>query len=389
MYSLASLIQAPSKYTLLISNHSWEERMSVTLPPAQDILIRQEGRAGLITLNRPKAMNALTLNMIRTLEAQFIKWGTVGRIYAIIIDAAPGRAFCGGGDMRAVMASGLEDPSAALQFFREEYQHNWTLDRFIKPRIALIDGIVMGGGVGISIYGTHRVASENIIFAMPETGIGFFPDIGAGYFLPRFPGETGMYLGLTGVSVGQADAHYIGYVTHCVPTADFDRIRQAAIEGEPIDTVLDNLHRDPGESRLSVLRPAIDRIFSADSVEEILARLDAENSAYAEWAHETATLLRQRAPMSLKVAFRQIREGRKAASLAEALKTEFRLVSRMAFLHDVREGVRAQLIDKDRAPKWQPATLADVTDAMVDACFAPLPAGEPELELIERWRLVE
>jgi enoyl-CoA hydratase len=354
---------------------------------AEDVLVREEGRAGFLTLNRPGAMNALTPGMIATLEASYIKWASAAKVYGIVLEAAPGRAFCGGGDIRSLVTLGQDNPEGALQFFRDEYQHNWTLQSFIKPSVALIDGIVMGGGVGISLYGTHRVAGENLVFAMPETGIGFFPDIGGGYFLPRFPGETGMYLGLTGNSVKRADAYYLGVATHCIDAGKFDVIRAAMIEGDPIDAVLDGLHQDPGESELKALRPVIDRIFSAESVEAILAGLDAETGAHADWAQRTASTIRQQAPLSLKVACRQIREGARRPTLKDELKVEFRLAARLALGFNLREGVRALLVDKDRSPKWQPASLEDVTHAMVEDCFAPL--GGEELILADRWTLVD
>jgi enoyl-CoA hydratase len=353
--------------------------------PAAELLIREQGRAGILTLNRPKALNALTHGMIKAMEAHYLKWAAMPRIYGVVLDAVPGRAFCGGGDLRTLVDGA--DLEATLTFFRDEYQHNWTLECFTKPNVSLIDGIVMGGGLGISLYGTHRIAGANLLAAMPETGIGLFPDIGAGYFLPRLPGETGLYLGLTGRSFGRADAFYLGIATHCIDASEYDRIRNAMIEGDPIDPVLDGLHRHPGEGEIAALRPAIDRIFAAESVEAILSRLDVETGPHAEWARETAATIRQRAPLSLKVTFRQLREGRAAESLKEELKTEFRLTSRMLTRPDLREGVRAALIDKDRSPKWQPASLAEVTDDMVAACFAPL--GADELELRDRWRLVD
>ncbi|MGB0084600.1 MAG: enoyl-CoA hydratase/isomerase family protein [Rhodomicrobiaceae bacterium] len=361
--------------------------MSEPSTSADDLIVREEGRAGFLTLNRPKALNALTREMINTLEERYLKWASTARIYGIVLDAVPGRAFCGGGDIRAAAAAIDTDFDAVTQFFRDEYQHNWTLDRFTKPNVSLVNGIVMGGGIGISMFGTHRIAGENLQFAMPETGIGLFPDIGGGYFLSRFPGETGLYLGLTGHSIGPSDAYHLGFATHCIDAADFDTIRHAMIEGDPIDPVLAALHRDPGEGELAALRPAIDRIFSADSVEAILARLENEAGAHAVWAKETAAILRQRAPLSLKVAFRQIREGRHRASLKDELQVEFRIVCRLMKRADLREGVRALLIDRDRSPKWQPATLEEVTDAMVDACFAPL--GEKEIDLKDRWTLID
>lgn len=361
--------------------------MSDASVDSQDLILREEGRAGLLTLNRPRALNALTLGMIRTLEKQYVKWAETPRIYGIVLDAVPGRAFCGGGDIRALTEGAIGDPETALQFFREEYQHNWTLERFTKPNVSLIDGIVMGGGVGISLYGTHRVAGENMVFAMPETGIGFFPDIGGGWFLSRFPGETGMYLGLTGASVGRADAYYLGVATHCVDAERFDTIRNGMIEGDPIDPLLDSLHKHPGAGDLAGLQPVIDRIFGADSVEAILARLDGEVGPHTDWARHAAATIRQRAPLALKVTHRLIREARRKESLKDELVVEYRLVKRILFQPDLREGVRSQIIDKDRSPKWRPSTLAEVSDDMVDACFQPL--GEDELRLQDRWALID
>jgi enoyl-CoA hydratase len=355
--------------------------------PLPEIFVREEGRAGFLTLNRPRALNALTYGMIKTLEAQHLKWASAPRIYGVILEAAPGRAFCGGGDIRTMVELVRTDFKTASDFFRDEYQHNWSLECFTKPHVSLIDGIVMGGGLGISIFGTHRVAGENILAAMPETRIGLFPDIGGGWFMPRFPGEMGLYLALTGRSARRADAYYLGIATHCIDAAQFDLIRQAMIEGDPIDAVLDDLHRDPGTGELEPLRPVVDRIFSAESVEAVLSRLDAETGEHADWARETAAAIRERAPLSLKVAFRQLREGRAALSLKEDLKTEFRLTSRMLLHPDFAEGVRAAIIDKDNAPKWQPASLSEVTEEMVAACFAPL--GEEELQLQDHWTLID
>lgn len=354
--------------------------------PAPDILFREEGRAGLITLNRPKALNALTRDMVRAMEAQYVKWATAPRVYGIIVDAAPGRAFCGGGDIRSLVEHVSDNLTEVMAFFRDEYQLNWSLECFTKPNVALIDGIVMGGGVGISIYGTHRVAGENFRFAMPEVGIGFFPDIGGGYFLARLPGEMGMYLALTGRSIGRADAYYLGIATHCIDATEFDKIRAAMIEGDPIDPALDGLHRDPGESELEQLRETVDRIFNAPDVETILERLDGESGAHAAWARETAAAIRTAAPLSLKVTFTQIRRAANLSSLKQALIVDYRLATAFVAGHDFREGVRAALIDKDRSPKWRPQTLAQASEATIAACFAK--ADGDELELKDRWTLV-
>lgn len=360
--------------------------MSDISTTADLVLIREEGRAGLLTLNNPKMLNALTHEMLNDIHSAYLKWASIPRIYGVVLDAVPGRSFCSGGDIRSVAGKIKSNLAEAEQFFRDEYQHNWMLECFTKPHVALIDAIVMGGGVGISHYGTHRVAGENIRFAMPETGIGFFIDIGGTFFLPRYPGETGMYLGLTGSIIGRADAYYVGFAGHCIDSDHFEKIRNAVIEGDPIDPILDELHSAPGEGELEKRREAIDRIFSADSVEDILSRLDAENGAYADWAQETAASLRKRCPLSLKVTHRALREGRKMQTLKDSLMMEFRVTSRFLRGQTFSEGVRALLIDKDNAPDWQPGDLSGVTDDMVDGYFAPLEEGE--LVLKDYWQLV-
>lgn len=350
------------------------------------ILVREEGRAGLITLNNPKMLNALTHDMFKPLHAAYLRWASTPRTYGVVLDAVPGRAFCCGGDIRSAVQLIKTNLAGAEQFFRDEYQHNWALECFTKPNVSLINGIVMGGGAGISRYGTHRVAGENFLFAMPETKIGFFTDIGSAYFLPRFPGETGMYLALTGTGIGRADAYYTGFATHCIDSAQFDVIRNAMIEGDPIDPVLDGLHQEPGEAELERLQLVIDRIFSADSLEAILSRLDAQSGTHADWAAEAAAGLRKRCPLSLKVTFRALREGRERESLKDSLHTEFRVTSRFLRGKTLEEGVRAMLVDKDNKPVWHPADLSEVTDEMVEAYFAPLDGRE--LELKDYWKLV-
>lgn len=350
-------------------------------PVTSDVSFRDEGRCGFITLNRPQMLNALNHEMVQAMEVQYVKWAAVARIYGVVVEAAPCRAFCCGGDLRTL---NLDDPDAAMAYFRDEYQLNWTLETFTKPNVALIDGVVMGGGVGISLYGTHRVASENFTFAMPEVAIGFFPDIGGGYFLSRFPGEMGLYLALTGRQIGRADAYYLGIASHCVEAEEFDKIRQAMIEGEPIDAVLDDLHRDPGASELESLQETVDRVFAEPTVEAILANLDELNGVQSAWARETAAIIRKNAPLSLKVTLKQIRDARKFASLKDALAVDYRLARSLIETPDFREGVRAILIDKDRDPKWSVHSLNLVTDSMVDACFA----GGSDLELKDRWTLV-
>ncbi len=227
-----------------------------------------EGRAALVRLNRPKALNAVTLEMIVALEALYHRCAKDPQIYGVVMEAE-GKAFSAGGDIRTIRGLIQNDLAEADRYYALEYQHNWSLQCFRKPHVALMNGVAMGGGVGISIFGTHRAAGEAMSFAMPETGIGFFPDIGGSWFLPRMPGMTGMYLGLTGHICNRADAYFAGAVTHCIPAAQFETVRAAMIEAEPIDPILDGLHEHPGESFLEKHREPIDRIFSAPSLEEI------------------------------------------------------------------------------------------------------------------------
>lgn len=347
-----------------------------------ELICAERDRAGLIRLNRPKALNALTLGMIRGLEAFTHACAKNPHIYGIVMEAE-GKGFCAGGDIRTVSEWGRNSPGEADQFYIEEYQHNWTLQCFRKPHVALIDGITMGGGVGICLYGTHRVAGENIRFAMPETGIGFFPDIGGSWFLPRMPGKLGLYLGLTGRVCDRSDCYYLGVATHCVPAGKFESIKAAMIEAEPIDAVLDGLHEPRGDSVLQRLRGPVDRIFSARSLEDILKGLEREQGEWKDWAQETLSILATRSPLSLKVTFEALKRGSGFKTLKEALAVEYRLATRMIRRHDFLEGVRAVVIDKDQSPKWKPPSLAEVSDALLESLFAPLPGGD--LELKDYW----
>jgi enoyl-CoA hydratase len=347
-----------------------------------DIIIGIEGRAGIARLNRAKALNAVTAGMIAALEAFYHRCATDPHIYGIVLEAE-GKAFCAGGDIRTIRDWIQTDLARTDRFYADEYQHNWSLESLKKPHIALMNGITMGGGVGISIFGTHRVAGENMAFAMPETGIGFFPDIGGGWFLSRMPGMIGMYLGLTGYICGRADAYYAGAVTHCIPAAQFETVKAAIIEGEPIDAILDGLHEHPGESFLEKHREPIDRIFAAPSLDGILGGLEKEEGAWRDWAQATLAVLAKKAPLSLKVAFEQIHRGRSYKTLKEALIVEYRLATRFIRLPDFPEGIRAVIVDKDQAPKWQPASVAEVSDAFVQSLFDPLPGGD--LTLVDYW----
>jgi enoyl-CoA hydratase/carnithine racemase len=340
-----------------------------------DVLFEQRGAAGIITLNRPKALNALTRDMCLRMKAQLEDWAKDPNIKAAVIRGAGERAFCAGGDIRALYDSGKAGTPYALEFYRDEYRLDAAIKHFPKPYVALVHGIVMGGGVGVSVHGSHRIAAESAVFAMPETGIGLFPDVGGSYFLPRCPGQTGMYLALTGARLKTTDCLYAGVATHFVPQTKWETLLERLASGTAPDQALDGLADNVPDTFLETHRNAIDGIFALESVEAILAALDAEGT---DWAGETATTLRSKSPTSLKVTFRQIREGAKL-EFDDCMRMEYRMVNRIVAGHDFYEGVRAAIIDKDGAPKWQPADLAGVSESDVDAYFAPL--GDKELAL--------
>jgi len=349
-----------------------------------EVIAEQSGRAGLVRLNRPKALNSLSLPMIGALEAFLHKCAKNPDIYGVAIEGE-GKAFCAGGDMRAIVGWGRDRHEDAAGFFAQEYQYNWTLESFRKPHVALIDGIVMGGGVGASIYGTHRVGGEGVRFAMPETGIGFIPDIGAGWFFPRMPGKAGLYLGLTGTMANRADAYYVGALTHCVAAEHFPEIKSALAEAEPIDPVLDRLHRHPGAGRLEKHREIIDRTFSGPTLASIFEALELEKRTDPEFAAATLETLLKRSPLSLRVTFEHLKRAQSYKSLREALVVEYRLALRFLKEHDLYEGVRAILIDKDQKPVWGEKSISEVSEDRVQAFFEPLESGE--LPLIDYWKL--
>ncbi len=342
---------------------------------SQDILLEKKHRCGLVTLNRPKALNAISYEMIALMEDHYIEWAGDADVYGVVLRSSGGRAFSSGGDLKALYElwkAGRVD--TILEKYTSEYQHNWTLDRFTKPHVALIDGFVFGGGVGISLYGTHKVAGENYRFAMPEAGIGFFPDVGATYFLSRMPGQIGLYLALTGNQIDRADAYGLGLLTHCIDASQFDTIIAAMCDADPIDPVLDGRHVDPGPSALLEMQDQIDEHFSGDCVEEIVASLESAGAMQAQWAKQTVRTIARNSPLSLKVAFRQVRNSGQP-SLEEAFELDGRIARVFLTGEEFYEGIRALLIDKDAKPNWSPARLEDVSDEMVEDCFAP-PEGE-------------
>jgi enoyl-CoA hydratase len=328
-----------------------------------------------ITLNRPRALNALTRGMCVAMDAQLVRWRDDDAIEAVVIRGAGDRAFCAGGDIRKLYEAGRAGGSGATDFYREEYRLNARIKHFPKPYISLLHGIVMGGGVGVSVHGSHRVADVSAVFAMPETGIGLFPDVGGSYFLPRLPGEIGMYLALTGSRLTAADMLFAQVATHAVPIKYWDMLIDRLAEGEPPDAALAGLPDQPQAPSLPDSREAIDRCFVHNSVEAILAALDEDENS---WAPLVATTIRMKSPTSLKITFRQLREG-KSLAFDDCMRMEFRMVTHVMGGNDFYEGVRATIIDKDNEPAWRPETLPEVSDADVDAYFAPLGDGELKL----------
>jgi enoyl-CoA hydratase len=340
-----------------------------------EVLFEKRGTLGLITLNRPKALNALTHEMCLLMKAQLDSWSNDDGVKTVVVRGAGDRAFCAGGDIRALYESGKAGTPYALDFYRDEYILDAAIKHYSKPYISLIHGIDMGGGVGVSVNGRYRIAGETMVFAMPETGIGLFPDVGGSYFLPRCPGQIGMYLGLTGARLKTADSLYAGIATHFVPMAKWDGLIETLAGGATAEAAIASVQDMVPDTFLSEHRAAIDRIFAGNSVEEILSALDAEHE---DWADDAAQTIRTKSPTSLKLAFRQLREGAKL-EFDDCMRMEFRLVNRIVAGRDFYEGVRATIIEKDGAPKWQPADLAQVSDADISAYFAPL--AEKELKL--------
>ena len=366
--------------------------------PAQavepEVRLQVDGPVGRIHLNRPRALNALSLGMIRAIDPQLRVWADDPSIRCVVITGEGGRAFCAGGDVRAVYDAGLADPHGAdpngtsVVFFREEYTLNHLIHWFPKPFVALVGGIVMGGGVGLSMHGSHRVVGDDVVFAMPETGIGLFPDIGAGWFLPQFAGLSGRLIGLTGRRLDAADCRHAGYATHAGPAARLPDVLTALIDADwpavadraaldatvdaALARVLPGGGRDIGPSALAAERPGIDRAFGGPTVEAILAALTEEA---APWVRDALDAMAQASPTSLKVTLRQLQ---RAATLSydEIVTMEYRMSQWAMANHDFYEGIRAVLVDKDKSPRWQPAHLESVHPDAVEGAFASLGAAD-------------
>ena len=344
------------------------------------VLLRRQGRAAHITLNRPKAINALTRAMVLRMSAALEEWAHDDSVQTIVLTGAGERGLCAGGDIRAVREAVISGrPRDAAAFWRDEYVLNHAISRYVeryaKPYVAIMDGIVMGGGVGVSAHGDVRVVTERSLVAMPETGIGFVPDVGGTYLLSRAPGETGTHLALTGMPVGAADAVLCGLADHFVPSADLPAFT-AALATDDVPTALAAYTAPLPETGAEFVRHRawIDECYAADTVEEIIERL---NSHGDEAAKLTADLILTKSPTSLKVTLAAIRRARELPDLAHVLEQEFLISCTSLTAPDLAEGVRAQVIDKDRNPHWSPATLAEVTDADVERYFTlPEPGQE-------------
>jgi len=350
------------------------------VPANAEILFDRRGAAGLVTLNRPQALNAVTHVMVSKLAQMLAAWAEDHAVTRVVVSAAGERAFSAGGDLRAIyelrQAGRIEE---ALAYWRDEYRLNAFIKHYRKPYVSLIDGVVMGGGVGVSIHGSHRVAGDRFRFAMPECGIGFFPDVGASWFLPRLPGEVGTYLGLTGGRLESTGGVQAGLATHQVRSVRFPDLLDALCSNVSVDAVIGAFAEPPAAAPGPVMarRPAIDRFFQADRIEGILAGLEAAgDGADAAFARSTAALIRTKSPTSLKVTLALLRRGR-TLDFNECMRTEFRVASRVAAGHDFYEGIRSVIIDKDKTPRWQPSSL-EAVDADVERHFSPVAA---ELDL--------
>ncbi len=341
-----------------------------------DILFDVSGGWGTITLNAPQRLNALSLGMCRAMAKTLSVWRDDAAVKAVLIKAAPGRAFCAGGDIRDLYtARKAGDTKGPIQFFAAEYLNNWRVARFPKPYVALIDGAVMGGGVGISAHGDYRVATDNALFAMPECGIGLYPDVGATHVLPRLPGEAGMWLGLTGARLGAGDMMGLGLATHAVP-ADKLAAVETALRGvdwrdgpyDAVEAALDSVHEVPnGPTPAIDARHEIDQHFDKASVEAIVASLESDGG---DWAQEQLTAIGRGSPLSQKVTHRMLGLGGRL-DITHALRLEYAVTRRFVETGAFLEGIRAQIIDKDRTPHWAHSTLPEVTEAEIDAMFAP------------------
>lgn len=337
-----------------------------------EILFEVQGKMGLITLNRPKALNSLTLNMIEKMRDQMLAWRDDAAIVGVVVMGSGEKAFCAGGDIRLLWEGKGSDLAYARRFYTEEYQLNTLIKEYSKPYVAMIDGIVMGGGVGVSVHGAHRVCGDATLFAMPETGIGFYPDVGGTYFLPRLNGHLGTWMALTGARLRAADCMYAGVATDYAPSDQHEmilnRLCEDAHEAADVETIIDSLTGMPGDAPVEDKQEQIDACFTHATCEDIVAALERDGS---DWANKQLSILASKSPISLKVTLRQMQEGA-GLSFRDAMRMELGLSMQFVAGEDFYEGVRALLIDRDNKPEWRPDHVADVSIATVDRYFTPI-----------------
>lgn len=344
-------------------------------PLDDEVLVRRVGALGHLTLNRPRAINALNHSMVQTLATALDEWRADDAVRTVLLSGAGDRGLCAGGDIVAIYTAVRCGRDDALRFWSDEYRLDAAISRYPKPFVALMDGLVLGGGIGLSAHGGIRVVTERTRVGMPEVSIGFFPDVGGTYLLARAPGELGTHLGLTGGTASGADAIALGIADHFVPS---ERIAElaAALETRNADEVLAEFAITPPASELLAQRSWIDAAYAGDDAEAIVERLETSGEPAAQ---EAAATIRTKSPTSVALTLAALRRSAALTSLDAALDQDFRVATRVSRGSEVVEGIRAQVIDKDRAPKWSPATLADVTAASIDEHFAPL--GHAELGL--------
>ncbi|RST30443.1 enoyl-CoA hydratase/isomerase family protein [Sphingomonas ginkgonis] len=338
------------------------------------VLTQIEGPLGRIRLNRPRAIHALTREMCDAMSAALLAWRDDPAVKAVVIDHAEGRGFCAGGDVVMLAKSGGGDGAEARDFFFAEYRLNHLLFTYPKPTVALMDGITMGGGVGISLPCKFRVATENTRLAMPETGIGLFPDVGGGWYLSRLPGRVGEFMALTGARLDGAECRYLGLATHYVDQASLpDLVERVAKSPGRVNGAIGAFSATVPEARIEKNLPAIAKLFASDRLEEVIECLEADGG---DWAQTELATLKSKSPLSCKVSLRLLREGAARTDFADEMRAEYALACNVVRTHDFREGVRALLIDKTGDPSWDPATPNAVDDAMLDALFEPRDPGE-------------
>lgn len=350
-----------------------------------EVLLEVKNKVGLITLNRPKALNALNLNMIRKIYPVLQKWEADPGVNLVVIKGTGGRAFCAGGDVRAVAEAGQKGDDLTKMFFKEEYALNYAIGTLKTPYVALINGITMGGGVGLSVHGHFRVATEKTLFAMPETAIGLFPDVGGGYALSRMKGKLGIFLALTGHRLKGYDVKHAGVATHFVTSEKLADLESSllSLPSDPdihmVSKLLDDYDKECSDENkefsLEKFTHQINSCFDKPTMEDIISALEQDGT---EWALQQIEVLNKMSPTSMKITLRQLQEGSKL-NFAECLKMEYRLSQRFMEGNDFYEGIRAVLVDKDNSPKWNPSSLADVSKEKEDCYFETL--GDMELVL--------